>query len=46
MVGLGITPAGLAHLIKPVFNDVLIQNVNLGRVATLIIVRRCCTALG
>jgi len=38
MVGFGIASAGLAYLIKPVFDDVLIENVNLGRVATLIIV--------
>ena len=38
MVGFGVTSAGLAYLIKPVFDDVLIQNVNLGRVAGLIIV--------
>ncbi len=37
MVGFGITSAGLAYLIKPVFDDVLIENVNLGRVAGLII---------
>ena len=38
MVGFGITSAGLAYLIKPVFDDVLIQNVNLGRVAGLIVI--------
>ena len=38
MAGFGATSAGLAYLIKPIFDDVLIQNVNLGRVAGLIIV--------
>jgi subfamily B ATP-binding cassette protein MsbA len=37
MVGFGATSAGLAYLIKPVFDDVLIQQVNLGEIATLII---------
>ena len=38
MAGFGITSAGLAYLIKPIFDDVLIQNINLGRVAGLIVV--------
>lgn len=38
MVGFGATSAGLAYLIKPVFDDVLIENSNLGTVAGLIIV--------
>ncbi len=38
MAGFGVTSAGLAYLIKPVFDDVLIANVNLGRVAGLIII--------
>ena len=38
MVGFGATSAGLAYLIKPIFDDVLIQNVNLGPIAGLIIV--------
>ena len=38
MVGFGVTSAALAYLIKPVFDEVLIQNVNLGRTAWLIIV--------
>ncbi len=38
MVGFGTTSAGLAYLIKPIFDDVLIQNVNLGLIAGLIIV--------
>ena len=37
MAGFGITSAGLAYLIKPIFDDVLIQNINLGRVAGLIV---------
>ena len=38
MVGFGATSGGLAYLIKPVFDDVLIQNENLVQVAVLIIV--------
>ncbi len=38
MVGFGATSGGLAYLIKPVFDDVLIQNENLVQVAALIIV--------
>ena len=38
MAGFGVTSAGLAYLIKPIFDDVLIQNINLGRVAGLIVV--------
>jgi subfamily B ATP-binding cassette protein MsbA len=38
MAGYGVSSAGLAYLIKPVFDDVLIQQTNLGRVAPLIIV--------
>jgi subfamily B ATP-binding cassette protein MsbA len=38
MVGYGIASAGLAYLIKPVFDDVLIQQTNLGLVALFIIV--------
>ena len=38
MVGFGTTSAGLAYLIKPIFDDVLIRNVNLGVIAGLIIV--------
>jgi subfamily B ATP-binding cassette protein MsbA len=34
----GAASAGLAYLIKPVFDDVLIQHVNLGRVGSLIVV--------
>ena len=37
MVGFGATSGGLAYLIKPVFDDVLIQNENLAQVAALII---------
>lgn len=37
MIGYGAASAGLAYLIKPVFDDVLIQHVNLGKVAGLII---------
>ena len=37
MAGFGVTSAGLAYLIKPIFDDVLIQNINLGRVAGLIV---------
>ena len=37
MVGFGATSGGLAYLIKPVFDDVLIQNENLAQVAVLII---------
>ncbi|MGH9325053.1 MAG: ABC transporter ATP-binding protein [Vicinamibacteria bacterium] len=37
MVGYGAASAGLAYLIKPVFDDVLIQHANLGLVAGLII---------
>ena len=38
MLGFGATSGGLAYLIKPVFDDVLIQNQNLAQVAVLIIV--------
>jgi ATP-binding cassette, subfamily B, bacterial MsbA len=38
MVGYGAASAGLAYLIKPVFDDVLIQHVNLLRVAGLVVV--------
>jgi subfamily B ATP-binding cassette protein MsbA len=38
MVGYGAASAGLAYLIKPVFDDVLIQQTNLLLVATLIVV--------
>ncbi len=38
MLGYGAASAGLAYLIKPVFDDVLIQHVNLGRVAGLIVI--------
>ncbi len=38
MVGFGATSGGLAYLIKPVFDDVLIQNQNLAQIAVLIIV--------
>ena len=37
MVAFGATSAGLAYLIKPIFDDVLIRNVNLGLIAGLII---------
>ena len=33
MLGFGVTSAGLAYLIKPILDDVLIQNVNLGLMA-------------
>ncbi|HSF15545.1 MAG TPA: ABC transporter transmembrane domain-containing protein [Vicinamibacteria bacterium] len=36
MVGFAATSAGLAYLVKPVFDDVLIRNINLGRIAALI----------
>jgi subfamily B ATP-binding cassette protein MsbA len=38
MIGYGASSAGLAYLIKPVFDDVLLQHVRLARVAGLIIV--------
>ncbi len=38
MVGFAATSAGLAYLIKPIFDEVLIQQVNLGPVALAIIV--------
>ena len=38
MLGYGAASAGLAYLIKPVFDDVLIQHVNLGLVGSLIVV--------
>jgi subfamily B ATP-binding cassette protein MsbA len=38
MIGYGASSAGLAYLIKPVFDDVLLQHVRLGRVAGLIVV--------
>jgi subfamily B ATP-binding cassette protein MsbA len=38
MIGYGASSAGLAYLIKPVFDDVLLQHVSLGRVAGLIVV--------
>jgi subfamily B ATP-binding cassette protein MsbA len=38
MLGYGAASAGLAYLIKPIFDDVLIQHVNLGQVGTLIVV--------
>ncbi len=37
MFGYGAASAGLAYLIKPIFDDVLIQHVNLGLVGTLIV---------
>jgi subfamily B ATP-binding cassette protein MsbA len=38
MVGFAATSAGLAYLIKPIFDEVLIQQVNLGPVALAIVV--------
>ena len=38
MIGFAISSAGLAYLIKPIFDDVLIQQVNLEQVALAIIV--------
>jgi len=38
MLAYGAASAGLAYLIKPVFDDVLIQHVNLGRVGSLIVI--------
>lgn len=38
MLAYGAASAGLAYLIKPVFDDVLIQHVNLGLVGSLIVV--------
>ncbi len=38
MLGYGAASAGLAYLIKPIFDDVLVQHVNLGLVGTLIVV--------
>jgi subfamily B ATP-binding cassette protein MsbA len=38
MLGYGGASAGLAYLVKPIFDDVLIQHVNLGLVGTLIVV--------
>jgi subfamily B ATP-binding cassette protein MsbA len=38
MLGYGAASAGLAYLIKPVFDDVLIQHVNLGLVGSLIVI--------
>ncbi|MFQ5789817.1 MAG: ABC transporter ATP-binding protein [Acidobacteriota bacterium] len=38
MVGYAVSSAGLAYLIKPIFDEVLIQNVRLGQVAAAIIV--------
>jgi subfamily B ATP-binding cassette protein MsbA len=38
MLGYGAASAGLAYLIKPVFDDVLVQHVNLGLVGSVIVV--------
>jgi subfamily B ATP-binding cassette protein MsbA len=38
MVGFAATSAGLAYLIKPIFDEVLVQQVNLGPVALAIVV--------
>ena len=38
MLGFGVTSAGLAYLIKPILDDVLIQNVNLGLIAGLVVI--------
>ena len=38
MLGYGAASAGLAYLIKPVFDDVLIQHVNLGLIGSLIVI--------
>ncbi len=38
MVVFGASSAGLAYLVKPIFDDALIRHVNLGRTAALIIV--------
>jgi subfamily B ATP-binding cassette protein MsbA len=38
MIGYGASSAGLAYLIKPVFDDVLLQHLRLGRIAGLIVV--------
>jgi subfamily B ATP-binding cassette protein MsbA len=37
MLGYGAASAGLAYLIKPIFDEVLIQQVNLGTVSALIV---------
>ena len=38
MLGYGAASAGLAYLIKPIFDEVLIRQVNLGLVGSLIVV--------